>query len=235
MSLPIYQKVYRQILTDIELGHYVPGDALPAEIGLATSFNTSIGTIRKAVEILVLEGYLEKKQGSGTFVRRKRYERSLLHCFKYLAINSQEFPSSFILEKNKIIPSPKVAQALCLEAGEYVIEIKRLRMFGDNIRIYEEVYLPCAIFPDLDVIPIREIGPLFYPFYAERYDVHISRLQETLSIIKEHEDASKILLIQQAEPIIAIERVAYSYDNHPLEWRCSYGLAKEFRYQIDVV
>ncbi len=234
MSLPIYQKIYHQILMDIETGRYAPGDALPAEVGLAAVFDTSIGTVRKAIEKLVHEGFLEKKQGSGTFVRLKRYKQSLLRGFNYLAVNRQEYLRSLILEKTKQVANEYVAKMLNIATGDAIIEIKRLRIFGDNIRIYEKIYLPCELFVGLEEIPIVEMGQLFYPYYAEKFDIHVSRLKEKLLILSEHEESSCILMAKPGDILIGIERVALGYDHKPIEWRMCYGLAHEYCYDIEV-
>src|SRR6201999_1680209 len=48
-----------------------PDDALPPERDLATDFNGSRITVRKAIDGLVNEGMLVRRQGSGTFVRAR--------------------------------------------------------------------------------------------------------------------------------------------------------------------
>ncbi|PTM96091.1 FadR/GntR family transcriptional regulator [Mycoplana dimorpha] len=44
------------------------GDRLPNEAGLSAMLGVSRGTVREAVRVLVAQGYLETRQGSGTYV-----------------------------------------------------------------------------------------------------------------------------------------------------------------------
>lgn len=44
------------------------GEKLPNEAGLSAMLSVSRGTIREAVRVLVSQGYLETRQGSGTYV-----------------------------------------------------------------------------------------------------------------------------------------------------------------------
>lgn len=67
-----YRAVRDKIAADIESGKYALGERLPSEKELAENFGVSIITIRQAVELLAREGYVEKVQGSGTFVRHLR-------------------------------------------------------------------------------------------------------------------------------------------------------------------
>ncbi|MFB9546954.1 winged helix-turn-helix domain-containing protein [Micromonospora sagamiensis] len=52
----------------IERGLLKPGDKLPTTKELADEYQTSVGTARKAVEILLEAGVVEGRQGLGVFV-----------------------------------------------------------------------------------------------------------------------------------------------------------------------
>lgn len=67
-----YREVKDRIAAQIESGAYALGQRLPSEKDLALAHDVSIITIRQAVELLSREGYVEKVQGSGTFVRHLR-------------------------------------------------------------------------------------------------------------------------------------------------------------------
>ncbi len=67
-----YQKVKEVLAGEIEKGKYGVGGRLPSEKQLADEFDVSIITIRQAVEALSREGYVQKIQGSGTYVRHLR-------------------------------------------------------------------------------------------------------------------------------------------------------------------
>jgi DNA-binding FadR family transcriptional regulator len=57
------------IRTDILGGRWTIGEKLPNEVSLSAMLSVSRGTIREAVRVLVSQGYLETRQGSGTYVR----------------------------------------------------------------------------------------------------------------------------------------------------------------------
>ena len=67
-SLPLYQQLQRVIRNAIESRALGPDDALLPERDLATELNVSRITVRKAIDGLVSEGLLMRRQGSGTFV-----------------------------------------------------------------------------------------------------------------------------------------------------------------------
>lgn len=56
------------IRADILSKRWAVGDKLPNEATLSTTLSVSRGTIREAVRVLVSQGLLETRQGSGTYV-----------------------------------------------------------------------------------------------------------------------------------------------------------------------
>ncbi|MBX4929600.1 FadR/GntR family transcriptional regulator [Rhizobium binae] len=57
------------IRSDILGKRWAVGDKLPNEASLSAMLSVSRGTVREAVRVLVFQGYLETRQGSGTYVR----------------------------------------------------------------------------------------------------------------------------------------------------------------------
>lgn len=70
-DLPLYQQLQRALREAIEKRVLGPDDALPPERDLAEELSISRITVRKAVDGLVEEGLLARRQGAGTFVCAK--------------------------------------------------------------------------------------------------------------------------------------------------------------------
>ncbi len=77
---PKYRQVYDALLAQIEGGHVGPGGRLPSEADLGRQFGASRITVARAVRDLQLAGLVERRAGSGTYVRagRPSVERPLL-------------------------------------------------------------------------------------------------------------------------------------------------------------
>src|SRR5713226_4901213 len=67
-NLPLYQQLQRALREAIEKRLLAPDDALPAERQIASDLSVSRITVRKALDGLVEEGLLVRRQGSGNFV-----------------------------------------------------------------------------------------------------------------------------------------------------------------------
>ena len=65
-SVALYQQLIDEIKNQITSGKLAVGDRLMTEFELSQEYNVSRITVRKAIEVLVEENILIKKQGIGT-------------------------------------------------------------------------------------------------------------------------------------------------------------------------
>src|SRR5688500_1203942 len=80
-GMPLYRVVKRSLLQAIDAGYVIAGQGLPSEAELARAFGVSVGTLRKAVDELVGEHILVRRQGRGTYVATHTDDRFLLQFF----------------------------------------------------------------------------------------------------------------------------------------------------------
>ena len=76
-KIPLYYQLKEQIKQNILDGEYIEGDLIPSEREFSDSYELSSTTIRRALNDLVQENFLERKAGKGTFVRRRKVRRDL--------------------------------------------------------------------------------------------------------------------------------------------------------------
>jgi len=77
----LYEQVLARIIEAISTGRWAAGDAIPTEAELARDAGVSIGTVRKAVDALVAQQALVRRQGKGTYVAAHDGRRLLFHFF----------------------------------------------------------------------------------------------------------------------------------------------------------
>lgn len=68
-------RAYLQLREAIEQGSYPEGSALPTQPALARTIGVSTVTLRQALERLAADGFVEARQGSGTFIRSRQAVR----------------------------------------------------------------------------------------------------------------------------------------------------------------
>ena len=67
--LPAYARLRDTLASRIANGEWMADQPIPSEARLAREYGVSIGTVRKGIDGLVGEGLLERRQGSGTYVK----------------------------------------------------------------------------------------------------------------------------------------------------------------------
>src|SRR4051812_12625973 len=126
-DLPLYEEVRHRLTESISAGRWKPGQALPAERELAAGFGVAIGTIRKAVDSLVAERVLMRRQGKGTFVTEHDGSRLLFHFFHIVARDGGKTqPEVATLDFRRDRASAPEAAALGIAPAEKVIRIRNV-------------------------------------------------------------------------------------------------------------
>ncbi|TCK02623.1 GntR family transcriptional regulator [Marinobacterium mangrovicola] len=235
--LPLYQRLRDEIAARIAAGDWLPGGVIPTEAELTKTYGIATGTVRKAVDELVNDGLLQRRQGRGTFVRRPNFDSSFMRFFRQETKNSEgvrEVPEGRVLALRSEKPSGDVRDALSLAAGEKVIHMERQRLANGRVLFHEDIWLPESRFSTLMTIELSAFDNLLYPFYEEVCEQRIASAHEELVVDVADEKVAGQLCISAGQPIVVIERLASGYDKTPLEYRISRGSADTFRYQIDI-
>ncbi|MBK4769015.1 MAG: GntR family transcriptional regulator [Pantoea sp. Morm] len=235
-KLPRYQFLYDLLSEQIAANRWLPGELFPTEAALASEFRLSTGTVRKAIDLLVAEGILEKQQGRGTFVRRPRFDFSLFRFFRFSSVNGKNLiPDSTILSMSVQKPSDAASDKLKLNReNSSAIKIKRLRTLAGEPLLYEEIWLPLPLFSPLLDVDIEREGMLLYPLYEKYCGQMVAFADEALTAEAAENPLTQVLQIREGTPVIAIERVARNFAGEPLEWRRSLGSAQHFSYSIQI-
>ena len=129
-------------------GGYEPGSKLPNEDALADRFAVSRATIREAVRGLVEEGYLVRRQGSGTFVTARPLLRNSLDTnFSYTAyLESTGVRAGRRILGIRTVPADEdVAEHLLIEVGDPVVELTRVRTADDRPAVYSVDRMPADV------------------------------------------------------------------------------------------
>ncbi|QFT58935.1 HTH-type transcriptional repressor YvoA [Sulfitobacter sp. THAF37] len=233
MRLPAYIRLRDTFTARIARGEWTPDAPIPSEARLANEFDVSIGTVRKAVDGLVEEGLLERRQGSGTRVRAPSFDATLFRFFPIRETDGSplSIPSSQIILRSVTEAPDKAAQVL---GTRDVIKIVRLRCLSDQPVLFEEIYIPTSRFAGFDTLPEASLGPLLYPLYFEHFGVMVKRAADEVSFGQAPERVAQRLQIPPGDPLAVIERTAFDIENTPIEWRIASGSAKKFRYRSEI-
>src|SRR6516165_1249140 len=152
-SLPLYQQLQRALRRAIERRLLAPEDALPAERDLAADFNISRITVRKALDGLVADGLLVRRQGSGNFVSaRVQKNFAMLTSFSEDMRARGRSPRSVWLKRAEGTVTPEEALALRLSPGTPVYRFHRLRYADEAPMSIEFATVVASALPALESV-----------------------------------------------------------------------------------
>jgi len=202
--LPLYQQLQRALRQAIETRVLAPDDALPPERDLATDFNVSRITVRKAIDGLVTEGLLVRRQGSGTFVRT-RVEKN----FSKLTSFSEDMrargrnPRSVWLRKIAGTVTP-------------VYRFHRIRFADDVPMALEYATILASCLPSVEAVESS-----LYVALEHAGNRPVRALQRLRAVLFTAEQA-ELLQAQEADPGLLVERLGFLNDGRAAEFTQSY-------------
>lgn len=218
---PLYVQLKSLLVGGLEAGEWRPGAAIPSETELAARFGVSQGTVRKAIDALAASNLVVRRQGKGTFVATHTEEKTSL--FRFLRIRRSdgrdEYPASRVLDVRRGKASPDVARLLELKAGTPVIVVRRVLEYSGEPVVLDEIVLPAAMFRGLTKAKVDAYRGSMYSFFETQFGVRMLRAQERLKAVGADAQTAAVLNVRQGEPLLAVERVTYTYGSRPAEWR----------------
>jgi Transcriptional regulators len=218
---PLYGQIRSLIERSLEAGEWAPGQAIPSELDLASRFGVSQGTVRKAVQALAAGNLLVRRQGKGTFVATHTEEKA--SNFRFLRIRRNdgqaEYPRSRLLGLRRTKANGDVARALGLRSGEPVLVLRRVLEFAGSPAVLDEISLPAALFRGLTRERCAAYDGSMYGFFESEFGVRMLRADERLYAVSADAASGALLRVATGAPLLAVDRIAYTYGDRPVEWR----------------
>jgi GntR family transcriptional regulator len=224
-SAPAFRPLYAQIRTALERalegGEWAPGEAIPSELDLAARFGVSQGTVRKAVQSLAADNLLVRRQGKGTFVATHTEEKA--SNFRFLRIRRDdgkpEYPKSRLVDLRRGRASAEVARTLRLKAGDPVFVLRRILEYGGVPAVLDEITLSGALFTGLSRDRFAAYHGSMYGFFETAFGVRMLRAEERLRAVAADPRSAALLRVAPGTPLLAVDRVAFTYGDRPVEAR----------------
>jgi GntR family transcriptional regulator len=222
-SRPLLPDLVRsELRRAIIAGEFPPGSKLPNEEALCVRFRVSRITLREAVRGLIEEGYVVRRQGSGTFVREGPALRNSLDTnFSYTEYLESigVRASKEVLEAKRVPADEEVLADLNLKPGAEVVVVRRVRSADGKPAVYSIDSLP------VDIVDERKDAKAFsrslYKLLAGR-DHPVDHARAVLAPVVADKALSKILKVPEGTPLQKLKQVDYDTAGRPvmhsLEW-----------------
>ena len=232
---PLYQQIKALITQGLESGEWKPGEMIPSEVELAARYKVSQGTVRKAIDELAADNLLVRRQGKGTFVATHNEDRVQFRFLRLLPEDGDVHPHvSRLLECRRLRAPAEIARQLDLKPADPVVCIKRLLQFDGETTVFDEIWLPGAVFRGLTAERLADYkGPLYAMFEAE-FGTRMIRASEKIRAVGADEIVAELLGVVIGSPLLSVERVSYTYGDRPVEVRRGWYVTNGYYYQNDL-
>jgi GntR family transcriptional regulator len=216
-NLPLYQELQRVLRKAIDSRVLGPDDALPSERDLAADFAVSRITVRKALDGLVADGLLVRRQGAGNFVSARVDKNfAMLTSFSEDMRARGRTPRSVWLKRAAGTVTPEEALALRLSPGTPVFRFNRIRYADDAPMALEYATIVATALPSLEAVDASLYEAL------ERAGHRPVRALQRLRAVLITSDQAELLKAKAGDAGLLVERLGSLPDGRAIEFSQSY-------------
>ncbi len=205
-SIPLYQKLIRDLKKQVDEGKYKKGDLLPSENELCRAYNTTRPTVRQALKELSGMGYIVRHHGKGSIVAEPKMGLGILSISGTTAgignknltteildkPQKQDWPANFFYDLNDDE----------LEAG--CIYFTRLRYIDGTPILFEETFISNIDLPRFTARNLENRS--LFKTLNENYKVEIKEGEQKIWAIGADKNISKLLNLKTGAPIVHLKR-----------------------------
>ena len=205
MNQPLYQKLFKDIKSQIIAGIYKEGDVLPSENDLAKVHQVTRATVRQSLGELVNEGYIEKKQGVGSIVTKpgrktigllsvKGFSKAVGEKKQKVRTTMLQNPSVMVWDDDFFYPISEIEKS----AG--CIYLQRVRFVGNDPVMLEDTYISNLNIPKFCKSPFSN-GSLFETLNV-KYQIEITKVEQDMRAVLADEISAVILNTTTGVPLL---------------------------------
>lgn len=226
-----YQMIFNNIVDEIKSGKIPPNSLLPSENELKEEYDTSRETIRKALNLLAQNGYIQKVRGKGSIVidiNKFDFPVSGLVSFKELADKMEKKPRTIVNELSLILkPNAYIKQQLQLSGKEQVWKIVRTREIGGQKIILDKDYLAAKFVPSIT----EEIcEDSIYAYLENELNLKISFAKKEIVVEEPTAEDRSFLDLDGFHNIVVIKNYVYLEDASLFQFTESRHRPDKFRF-----
>jgi GntR family transcriptional regulator len=237
-KVPKYYALKNYILEMIDREEYAIEQAIPSERTLIEQFGISRITIRRAIDVLVNEGYLYRLQGKGTYVKGDKVKQDLFmitSCTQDI-INHGMTPSRKVIQSHVGACRADTARILQIGSEEQVFTLERVYYANFEPLNCTLTILPYKYFPGIEKSDFAKES--LYDVLEKKYGVRISKATRSLEARLALEDMAQKLDLHAGAPLLLFEAVTYGLvegKEVPIEVFESHYRTDKFKFYINQI
>jgi len=217
LATPLYLQLVDKLTAAIEAGQWRPGEALPPERVLCEQLAVSRVTLRMAVDAMVEQGLVKRRQGAGTFVRPSiEHALSRLSSFSEVLRHKGYVPGTHWIEQLLRRAHGEEILRLGLSPDSMVASLTRLRSADGKVMAYERAIIPAHLVPEP-----KNIGDSLYA-YLNGKGTPVVRALQHFKAVSLNAHLAQHLEMKEGEAVLRVIRVGYSREGAAIELTDTY-------------
>lgn len=234
IPMPLYEQLRQGLLSAILDGTIPTGSKMPTEEELCAAYGISRPVVRQAYKALIESGHVERRRGSGTFVRssnsRGRFIDKQLSYKKEMEVLGLSHRTVMI--KSEWVDGETISSGNNHPYTGRVFHLVRMRYAEDKPFVLVENYIPGSVFPEIDRYDF-EMNSLYETMERE-YGVHILRSHRKIAAMLADETIAEKLEIAENAPVMYVENLVYDQFERPIDLSREYldGETKSFEFEV---
>jgi GntR family transcriptional regulator len=232
-SVPLYAQLEAALRESIRKGLWGPGTALPSDRDMASQWHVSRCTVRQALDALVRDGIIERRQGKGTFVVLSEALRDFIG---YYAIDGPGEESirfgTRVLSFEPVDPPLNVTEYLRVMPGVRVMRLRLLRVANEVPAILLTSYIPveeCATLSAEDFAS----SPVLTQVLTDKGIPVVSQRRSIHPVLIDGEDA-ELLGVERGSLGLRMDRISYTDFRQPVEYGTTLMRGDVVSYTLDI-
>lgn len=211
--VPLYLQIADDIKGKIKSGELHANSRIPTEHELSELYKVSRITIRKALELLVDEEILVRKQRIGTFVSDKKVSRSLNYFMGFSQSCEMEGnkATTQFLSAELVKARPSDVKKLRLQEDDKVIRIRRLRFCNGEPVILEENHFP----KEFGFLLAEDLNGSLHEILSG-HGIVLNNGSKTIGVCYATREEAKHLGVKENDALILSKDIAYDVSGKPV-------------------
>lgn len=229
-NIPIYQVIEKDLRVAILEGKLKQGDMIPSETELCAKYNVTRMTVRQAINNLLVDGYIYRHKGRGTFVTFNKKEMlqdrpSFSFYREMIGIDSPVVTSVLSFKERRA--DEIVAARLQLSVGSEIYYVERIRKSYNTPLVYERLYLPKNLYHDLNT---EVFSKSFHEYIETELGFKIRNCVRAIEARALEQKVADILHQSPGEPSLYMCSVTYIENGRACMYTRQYFHANHFRF-----
>jgi len=203
--VPLYRQLADLLLNGIRSGRVMPGSRLPSEHQMAAEHGVGRPTIRQAIDLLVRQGLLIRRRGSGTYVCDDQQEIDLFSLEGTFAA----FQKKGVSVQTKLLSEVRL---LHIEGGAVenpfngreAYHFERLTSVDAAPVLLETFFLHAKLFAGIERLDLQ--GRSLSAIAAERYYLRPTGGRQRFRVGYAREQWARQLQVAPQTPLLAVQR-----------------------------